>query len=86
MVKPSVLPGVNPRAPLGPWIASLRRILYGGWRVQRGSRALSFGLTLGLRNLGLDVARRIVPFHWSLHLGLIPIGHECPTGRGTCGS
>jgi hypothetical protein len=29
MVKPSVLPEVNPRAPVGPRIVWLRRILYG---------------------------------------------------------
>jgi hypothetical protein len=36
--------------------------------------------TLGLRSPRLGVARRVVPYQWFAHPGLVPIGHECSAG------
>jgi hypothetical protein len=44
MVKPSVLHGVKPRAPMGPRVIWLSCILYSGRRRQRGARVPSFEL------------------------------------------
>ena len=50
-----------------------------------GSKGLSAKiwamLTPCLCNLGLGVAHRVVTCQLSLHLGLVPIYHECTTGR-----
>jgi hypothetical protein len=32
--------------------------------------------------MGLGMARHVVPCHRPTQLGLVPIGHECATGRG----
>lgn len=60
MVKPNVLPGVKPRAPVGPMIIWLHRILYGGRHGQLGSQAPSFGLHRPLAFAAWSSALRVV--------------------------
>jgi hypothetical protein len=44
----------------------------------RGSSAIICAMpTPDLRSLGLDAARRVVPYQRSAHSSLVPVGHEC---------
>jgi hypothetical protein len=40
--------------------------------------------TSGLRSLGLGTTHRVAPYQQPVHLGLVPIGHECVARWGTC--
>jgi hypothetical protein len=52
----------------------------------RGSSAIVPAMpTPSLRRLGLDVARRVVPYQQPVHSGLVQIGHECTVGGGCVG-
>jgi hypothetical protein len=72
MVKPSVLPGVKPHVLVGPEVAWLSRIIYGGHREQRGAQAPLFGLCRPLAFVawGSSAACHVAPYQRSVHSSL----------------
>jgi hypothetical protein len=56
------------------WSATWELVLF-------GLRPQTFRSTSAQKHtLGLSMARRVVPYQWPAHSGLIPIGHECVAG------
>jgi hypothetical protein len=57
---------------------SLLRTTWAAWGLSAIIRATP---TPGLCNLGLNTVRLVMAWPRSVHLGLIPVGHECAAGR-----